>query len=125
MFTKIALVGVLGLAAMVTSATAYMGMSPKGTCCQKSALVAAPSSCCEGQAACCTKGLTSVASAKSACECAACVCSDCLPEDCCCTNGTCCNDGKCCEGSDCCSEAGTKLVSKTDEACASGCCAKK
>ncbi|MCY2985476.1 MAG: hypothetical protein NTY15_17760 [Planctomycetota bacterium] len=125
MFSKIALVGVLGLAALVTSATAYMGMSPKGSCCQKSAMVAATGSCCAGQASCCLEDLTSVATAKSPCECAKCDCGNCLPEDCCCNNGTCCADGKCCEGGACCSDSAAKLVSTTEEACASGCCAKK
>jgi len=127
MFSKIALVGVLGLVAVVTSATTYMGMSPKGSSCQKSAMVAAPASCCAGQASCCSEGLNSVASAKSPCECADCACSACLPEDCCCTSVTCCADGKCCEKGVCdsSSDSAAKLVSKTDEACAGGCCDKK
>jgi hypothetical protein len=124
MFSKIALVGVLGFIAMVTSATAYMGIATKGSCCQKSAMIAAPSSCGAGQVSCCLKGTGDVASAKSSGECADCVCADCLPEDNCCVNRTCCEDGNCCEGSEC-SGSSAKLVSKTDEACTGDCCAQK
>ena len=133
MFTKIAFLGAASLLAMVTSATAYMGMSSKGTCCQKSAMVSAAAPSCESQSGCCSRVSGSVVSDVSVCECAACDCAECLPDNCCCDNGTCCADGACCKEGTCCKEGACdssskstdKLVSTTVESCPSGCCAKK
>ena len=129
MFTKIALLSAAALLAIATSVTSYMGMDSQGSSCQK--MVMASSGCCSTATSCCPVDAASVVSTASACECASCTCSNCLPEDCCCND--CCADGVCCDGAacDCCGDSAAKggsvakLISTTDEACASGCCAKK
>ncbi len=123
MFTKIALLGLASVLALVTSATAYKGMNSKGSCCQQSAMIS--SGCCPSAVSSCQVDMAALEGTKSQSECSNCGRIQSLPDDCC--DKDCCEDGLCCEGKDCdCrGDSSTKLVSVQEETCASGCCSKK
>jgi len=123
MLTKIALLGVACVLALVTSATAYKGMNSKGSCCNLSAMVS--SGCCPSAVSSCQIDMATLAGIESQSECSNCGRSQSLPDDCC--DKDCCADGLCCDGKDCdcCGGSSEKLISVLEETCASGCCSKK
>lgn len=123
MLTKIALLGVASVLALVTGATSYMGMNSKGSCCPQSLMVSG--GCCPSAVSSCQLDIASLECTKAPTECSGLVCSQLLPDDCC--SKDCCADDLCCEGKDCacCGDSSTKLVSVQEETCASGCCSKK
>ena len=123
MLTKIALLGVASVLALVTGATSYMGMNSKGSCCPQSLMVSG--GCCPSAVSSYQVDMASLECTKSPSECPGFGCSQGLPDDCCIKD--CCPDGLCCEGKDCdcCGDSSTTLVSVQEETCASGCCSKK